>query len=493
MLLTIATLISAALLGALLYIILIPYTFQVRKIPGPKPESAWMGNFWTIRKEEPGDPQLKWANEHSDSGIVRYYFWFNRPSVMVIGPNEVKHVLVTKVSNYDSKPFGGTFFFDRFFKEGLLMLEGDLHRRHRKMIQPAFNYSSLKEMLPIFASKATAWVKLHQGKLQRDASKNVLEFDTEMSNLTLDVIGLAGFGVDFDAISDEQGFMAGLYKTLMGEMTLSFKLLIPFWYNIPLKHNRMIAEKAIQLEKVIYDLIKTKRQSKLENSSRHNQDLMDLLLDARDDETNTKMTDAQLNNHVMTFMVAGHETTSVALSWMFYSLAQRPEIAETLYEEIKNIDFTSITVDQLEQLSYLNNVVRETLRLYPPAALTSRLAKEDDEIDGYKIPKGTRIMVVPAVNHRLEKYWGPTANDFDPSRWDTQQVKELPQYAFLPFLLGPRQCIGMKFALLEMKILSAIILQAFTFKVPPGTQVRKKLFITMKPHPRLPLFIYPRK
>eukprot|EP00180_Rhodochaete_pulchella_P002188 Plantae.Rhodophyta-Rhodochaete_pulchella.ctg3289.p1 GENE.Plantae.Rhodophyta-Rhodochaete_pulchella.ctg3289~~Plantae.Rhodophyta-Rhodochaete_pulchella.ctg3289.p1 ORF type:complete len:206 (+),score=28.24 Plantae.Rhodophyta-Rhodochaete_pulchella.ctg3289:35-652(+) len=203
----------------------------------------------------------------------------------------------------------------------------------------------------------------------------------------------------------------------------------------------------------------------------------------------------------MTFLIAGHETTSNALSWAFYLLSQHPEVAVKAREEVDRLcpDLTRMTWESMSNFRYLWGICQETLRLYPPAAITFRVAAEDDvwEHDGktYEIPKGTLVFVAPFLVQRLEKSW-PNAEQFDPMRWLHEQpdgtfrkVNPKP-YTFIPFLHGKHMCIGSQFAQYEMLVAMVVLVKRLSWTLQPGAQVERKLKLTLRPHPSLPMQLH---
>ncbi|KAI9346859.1 cytochrome P450 [Obelidium mucronatum] len=203
------------------------------------------------------------------------------------------------------------------------------------------------------------------------------------------------------------------------------------------------------------------------------------------EEEKYRLTDEEVQAQVMTFLAAGHETTSVALTWL------RQELVENIpdrYSEPSTEYITSTT-------SYLDAVCKESMRLVPPAPITNRITVEEDILEGYRIPKGTVVIISPAVNHWLEEYWGPDSREFKPERWLTTEKEasstqdetdsSKPFGAYMPFLLGPRNCIGQRFAVLEMKAILAVLVRGFEFVKVEGQVVKKQLRLTWKPDPGL--------
>jgi len=411
-------------------VIIFPRISPLRKIPGPKRTSFFMGNYYEVQKAEPAECHIRWAREYGP--VVRYHFFFNSPTVLISGEQELKHVLVTNASNYH-KFIRTNYVFDRIFGEGLLLLEDDIHRAHRKMIQPSFNYSKVNEMIPIFEGKAKRLISIWEGIQERTKSLEI-EITRQMSNLTLDIIGLAAFGYDFHAIDDLEGKSNNFYRTIMTSFGLSIFNLIPWWRNIPTSANIELRKALRKLESVFENIL-VQKKSKLDKKQGENGpiDLLDLLLECRNDEKNTILTDHQLSAHALTFILAGHETTSVCMSWLFYALTKYPEIDKRIYEELSRVlgGKEHISFEDAEELHFLQNVIKETLRMYPPVTITPRVTLKDDIIGGYHIPAGTRIVISPAVQHKLEQYW-ENPEKFDPDRWNKEN--EHNQYGFIPFL-----------------------------------------------------------
>jgi cytochrome P450 len=319
-----------------------------------------------------------------------------------------------------------------------------------------------------------------------------LDISTEMSNLTLDIIGQSAFAYEMNAVDDSEGTMSNWCKTVMETFTLNFWILLPGYRKLPTPGNRKLKDSIYNVESVIMKTIREKHTKLASGEKSPMIDLLDLLLETKD-ENGVVFTDHQILNHAMTFMLAGHETTSAALSWLFYLLSQHPEVEAKLAEEVKVFkDRSDFSIEELEKLPYLENVIKETLRLYPPAPITIRVAIQDDNIGGYHIPAGSKVLISSGVIHRLEKYWGPTARQFDPDRWDTPHVKELPHHLYFPFLMGPRSCIGAKFARLEMKVIIVMLLNHFSLKLVPGSSFRPVLTLTQKPCPSLPMKVLSR-
>ncbi len=208
-------------------------------------------------------------------------------------------------------------------------------------------------------------------------------------------------------------------------------------------------------------------------------DVLSMLLQAQD-EGNT-MTDRQVHDQILTFIAAGHETAQNTLSWTFYLLSQHPAVYEKLLAQLRSVlNGRAPTIADLTQLPYLEWVINESWRVYPPAWIQGRRAIEDFELDGYRFPAGTVFFLSQWVLHNLPDIWGDP-EVFRPERWDPAETQKLPQGAYFPFGAGPRICIGMPFAQLETKVLLATIVQHYTPQLVRGFRVVLQPRITLRP------------
>jgi cytochrome P450 len=208
-----------------------------------------------------------------------------------------------------------------------------------------------------------------------------------------------------------------------------------------------------------------------------------MLLSARDEETGAGMTDRQLRDEVMTMLLAGHETTSLALSWTYYLLSRHPEAERAIAAEVHAaVGDRRPSFADLNSLTFTRQVIEESLRLYPPAWGFSREALADDEIGGYHVPKGSLAFIIPYVVHRRPNLW-PDPERFDPARFEPQHEAARPKFAYIPFGGGPRGCIGNQFAMVEAQLIVASVAQRFRLDVLANQGVRAEPLITLRPAP----------
>jgi len=298
--------------------------------------------------------------------------------------------------------------------------------------------------------------------LQEWTEGAIIDINQQMTNLTMSIIGKALFDADIFSETEELGAAMKIAMAYCSDVLLT---LFPIPFSWPLPRNRK-ARKAIQiLRHLISRFIYERRYSTFE----HN-DLLSILLQARDEENNS-MSDEQLMTECLTLFGAGHETTATALTWTWYLLCQHPEIYEKVQWEVDNVlQGRTPAYKDLVRLPYCLQVFKEAMRLYPPAYVTARRALQNVEIDGYFIPKGMIVLLAPYTLHRREEYF-PEPEKFDPERFKTEREKQLPRYAFLPFGAGQRICIGMHFALMEGHLLLATLAQRVSFSLVPGQNI----------------------
>ncbi|KAJ3203496.1 hypothetical protein HDU82_006541 [Entophlyctis luteolus] len=504
---------AAATAYAVYALIVYPvYLHPLAVVPGPRPPYipfTIFGNLFDpvrseIINEQATAPQLRMALAYP-GGVVRYYGLFNVPRVLVYSSAALRRIFGTHAHLYgksqtDLKPLTS------FLGEGLLTVEDQFHKRQRSIINPVFRVPHLNALIPVFITSANElrndWIA--RGNAQPNAGVLRIEVDTEMSKPTLDIIGRAGFGYDFQSVANGESPLFESYKSVLSHFNVREVLVakfLPFlnWI-IPSRMERRDEYRksvdAIRLQ--CREILAARKREIAENrESTVGTDLLSVILKANAlEEDSIRLNDDEVMAQVMTFLAAGHETTSVALTWTLDFLANNPETQDLLRNELRQemplVDSDPPVGYITSTKTYLDAVCKESLRLVPPAPLTSRVTVEDDVLCGYFIPKGTPIVISPGVNHRLPEYWGPDCLEFKPSRWmstdaeskenaDAATADSKPFGAYMPFLLGPRNCIGQRFAMLEMKSVLAVLVRNFEFvKVEQGV-VKKKLMLTWKP------------
>lgn len=417
-----------------------------------------------------------------NEGLIRYYWFFNRERILITSPKALGEVLVT--NNYAfQKPENVRSFLGRLLGYGVLLAEGDEHKRQRRNLLPAFAFRHIKDLYPVFWDKSREVVQAMAKEIGSDGQAEI-EVNEWASRATLDIIGVAGLGRDFNAIQDENNDLVQTYQFLFkpkppAKLMVFFGTVVPTWllYRLPLKRNQVVDEAARAIKKVCRDLIREKKEKMIANKERTDVDILSVAMESG------QFTEENLVDQLMTFLAAGHETTSTAVTWAIYFLCCNPEMQTRLRNEIRaTLPSTSaadaqITSLDIDRMPYLNAVCNEVLRYFGPVPLTVREAAFDTTIQGVPVRKGTRIALSPAAVNIDPKLWGPDAGVFNPDRWisadkhsDESNRKAASggadsNYAFMTFLHGPRSCIGASFAKAEFACLLAAWIGQFEFEL----------------------------
>jgi cytochrome P450 len=294
----------------------------------------------------------------------------------------------------------------------------------------------------------------------------------DMMRLTLRIVTKTLFDTD---VNDEEG---NIGKDLEAAMSFYAHPLAmwPKWRYVPTPTNLRFRRTLKRLDTVIFKMIQDRRATGTDGRT----DLLSRLLVAEDDQ-GQKMSDAELRDQLITLFLAGHETTALTLSYTFLLLAQNKDAEEALAAELDRVLAGRLpTVGDVPELTYTEWVIKESMRLYPPAWTLGREALEDCEIGGFHIPKGSQLVMSQWVVHRDPRFW-PEPERFDPSRWGEERTKNLPLCAYFPFGDGPRVCIGSNFAMMEAILILAAIAQRFRLDLVPGQTLRLVPSVTMRP------------
>jgi cytochrome P450 len=305
-----------------------------------------------------------------------------------------------------------------------------------------------------------------------------------MQALTLRIVSKCLFSID---LSSQLGPLSDAFDGVIGSSTSMAEDLLNIRIDNPITGygKRMAATR--QLDMLIYTLIAQRR-----DDDRDYNDVLSMLMSAQSgEEPDTKLTEKQIHDHILTFLAAGHETTAITLVWTFYLLSQNPQIRIKLQDEVRStLAGREPTLDDLAKLPYLDWVLNESMRLYPPAWLQMRFVAKESEIDGVMLPVGTLVILSQWVIHRLPDIW-PDAEVFKPERWDPANGQQVPPGAYFPFGGGPRTCIGMPLAQLEARLILASILQHYTPQPVPGYTPGFQPTITLRPKRHLQVTLMP--
>jgi cytochrome P450 len=349
------------------------------------------------------------------------------------------------------------------------------------MAQPAFHQRRVTAFGDLMTDATLAMLERWRPSV---AQRQPLDVATEFMHLTLEVATRALFSASVERDVDAIG---RAITTLLNEVT--FRFTFPFYppLKVPTPRNRRFLAAQATLDGVIYGIIAERRRQPGEHD-----DLLALLMEARDEKTGEGMSDRQLRDEVITLFVAGHETTANALSWSSYLLSTHVAVARKMRAEVDEVLQGRIpTAADVPNLPYTRMVIDETLRLYPPAWITNRRAIEDDTICGYRIPADAIVSISPYVTHRDPTLW-QNPEGFDPDRFAPERSSRRPHFAYFPFGGGPHQCIGKGFALLEATLVLALLTQRYELHLAPGRRVETVAMATLRPRYGMWMTAHPR-
>jgi cytochrome P450 len=380
-------------------------------------------------------------------------------------PADIEYVVVT--SNKSLVKDATLRDLRRVLGDGLLTSEGEFWRRQRRLAQPAFHRDRLRTYAAqMVASTDLALRGFRQGE-ERDVHRDLMR-------LTLDIVTRTLFGSD---IGDGATAMGDLMEATTERYESVLPLIFPAIDRLPIPRNLRLKNGLRRADAVIHRIIGERQRA---NGDSPRDDLLSMLLGARD-EDGSRMTDAQVRDEVITMVLAGHETTANAVSWAFFLLSQNPAIDDRLGAELASVLGGRLpTLDDLPRLPYVEQVVQETLRLYPPAWAFGREVIEPFELRGIRFPAGAQLFFSQWVVHRDPRRF-PDPEAFRPERWGNGFAKTLPRFAYFPFGGGPRACIGNAFALMEAAFILATMAQRFRFALAPGQRVKPQASITLRP------------
>jgi len=445
-------------------------------LPHPNTLNVFLGNMLQLRNER----IQFFLQQQKDLGNVYRIVIPTRKVMVVSDPEWIKYILVDNNKNY-----GKSFAYDSikiFLGNGLLTSEGEFWKRQRRLAQPAFHKEKLNLMFQNMVEQTQKCIE----KLDVYADTN-LSFDLskELYKLTLDIVNSTLFYNEVDNTTDT------IYK-LVSEGSeyitrrIDTPIQLPDW--IPTPH-KLREKKVLQtMDEVFFSVIDRRRKQDVQH-----EDLLSMLMDARDEETGETMSNQQLRDEILTIFVAGHETTQIALAWTFYLLSQNPDKLKILMNEIEQELKGEIpTPVSIRGLHYLKQVIDESMRCFPPAWIMGRKTIEPDVIDGYEIPAGTNVIMPIYVVHHDASIW-ENPDEFKPERFAIENLKEKHKYSFFPFGGGPRLCIGNNFAIQEMQVCLAMILQKFKVEVDDNFVPELDPLVTLRPKNTLYAKIYKRR
>ena len=417
------------------------------------------------------DNQIATYGAESYSTDIQEFRILWKRTMLVNEPSAIKHVLLDNAANYQKTEIGRRQL-EPALGRGLLTSEGETWRRHRRIMAPSFDHRSINGYAPVMTEIALALTETW-GALAEGAEIDVAP---AMMQATLAVISRTMFSRDSEDVVALVDRSMTRFQTETSPGLIDF-LELPRWLNSLTFRGRPEPAFA-ELDAVIERLLASRAPGP--GDGRGN-DLLARLVAARDEETGRGMTADEIRSQVITIFLAGHETTSQALSWTWYLLSQHPAAEARLERELAQaLEGRPPRHADLVNLPFTRSVVEEAMRLYPPAHTLSRTALKEDELLGRRVRGGTTVVISPWLLHRNPKLWDAPER-FAPERFAPEQAAQRHRFAYIPFGAGPRICIGAAFAMAEAMLILAAIAQRYRLRLKPGFAVEPQALITLRP------------
>ena len=447
-------------------------SFTLVDVPGAVPLLGHLGAF----RKHPLESLSSWWRQYGDA--LRFQLG-TRTLYLFSHPDLAEEILIKQsdrfVKVYDpQRPTGLALVLGN----GLVTSSGDVWKRHRRIIQPIFHRSRMAVMADRMAQvgeqRIAAWNN-HAG--------GTLDIAAEMMLLALEVISQTMFSTSMTQHIDRISHALRVSIKYAFD-SFSNPLMLPLW--IPTPRNREFHAVMEFMDGLMYGLMAERRRTDASHG-----DLLDLLLQARDEETGEGLSDQELRDEALTIFAAGHETTANALAWTWYLLSTHPEAKARFHEEVDQVLQGRLPrADDLQHLPYTKAIFEESLRLYPPAPAVQRKAAAHSTVGGIPLPEGAFVLVGTSNLHRHPDFW-PNPEQFLPERWLGEE-RPLSRYAYMPFGAGPRACVGIHFASVEGPLLLALIGRRYDLLLAQE-RVEPELMVTLRPKGGLRMMLQPRQ
>lgn len=483
-----------ALTFYIIVIIVAEYHNPLRCIPGPLMKDPIFGVFHAVvfHGVNPFTLAKQAVTRRLYGTLRKSHIFFGQIRIEVADSDFVNYILVQNFKNFIRGNFSGVELIHIVLgPTSLILTDGDLHKRHRKCVASAFKPSLLKTFVPIMAECVD---RLRVKWASKKSPTIVADIKGDLGDLTLDIIALVAFGYDFHAVENRTKFVTAVHQmfegkirsggSLPGYMTLCnflYKISYKPWLNLGIFkffHNLR------ELHNIVDKVVKERKTTR--NLSEKPRNVLDLVLSANE---SGNLSDSELQSFIMSIMAAGHETASTCLSWTLLLLSQHKNIQEKCRGEAKfqlrDLSPAEITSEVIESMKFVNCVIHESLRLYPPAAHLIRSNLSEEMLGKYRIPPGTDCLLMIGDLHRNPEYWGMDANDFRPDRFEN--FDSVPWHCYKPFGDGIHKCLGYQLAQIELPLILALLLSTFEFNLVDGDQFEDWPAVTLNIQPTLRL------
>jgi cytochrome P450 len=436
---------------------------------------------------------LEVLEELEPYGDVVRWSLAGRPFYLLRSPAHVEHVLISNQAAYGKS--SDYELLSVLLGKGLLTNEGESWTRQRRLIQPMF----AKRHLGQFAEHMTTAIGEFVDDWGRRREGERVDVATAMDGLTLDIVGRALFGAHLveHRVRMREAVLTGLRSEMVASR-LQLILALPrplvelgvwlfFRLPLPLPRLRRLRDALVTIDEVVNGVIALRRASPEGDPA----DLLGLLLSARH-EDGSPMSDRQVRDELVTFLMAGTETLALTLAWMWHMLAGSRHARERLFAEVDDVLGDRVpTVEDAERLTWTRAAFEEALRMHPPVWVFDRQARTDDEIDGHQIPAGATVLLPTYLIHRDPRLW-PNPNAFDPRRFLPERSSDRPRGAYFPFGAGRRVCMGGGFAILEATLITAMIAQRFRLEDVADAHIEPETTVVLRPRHGIPMTLHRR-
>lgn len=487
---------SAGLLSWITYRTFIyPFYFSpLRHVPTVPGCPLW-GHALARLTNEFRVPEREWHRKYGL--VVRYFLPFGIERLIIADEEAIKHVTTKKPYDFVKAPFVTNWIKGILGENGVLLVEGDVHVRQRKVLAPAFSTSAIRDLERLFFAKGLLLVSVLEKSLWSVPGGQCVEILTWVNRATLDVIGTVAFDYDVDSLRNpetplHQAYSAIFAFDLTAVVVMALRLYIDAVRYVPFKMNRAFDSSCQVVTDIASDVVNSKLDSGLASSAK--KDVISLVM--RHNKSlpeSERLSFEDIRDQVKTVLAAGHDTTATGVAWTIDLLSKHPDMQGRLREEILSTipsladgecDPEALSQENvLDRMPYLNNVCQESLRFIPPIPIVVRKSIADSTLGGYFVPGGTLLYITSHAINRLEHYWGKDADRFDPDRWDRLPKQWVPT-AYQTFLQGPRGCVGRRFAETEMKVFLCCLLARFRFERDeqwPDQENRKMWRLVLRP------------
>jgi cytochrome P450 len=396
---------------------------------------------------------------------------------LISHPDFIQQVLVTHAPQMEKASLDKRIF-RQSMGNSIFTLDGNPHKAERRLMQPLFHSKRVD-------AYAQTMIDYTDQMLNRWRDGQMIDAHHEMTDLTIRIVVKTLYSAEMD---EDNSAISKAMETLVRVGNNQFKqgFAVPPW--LPVGQTRRWRGAVGLIDAKLKPLIAARRAGQEDSG-----DLLSMLVLAKDEVDGSSLNDQQILDEMRTLFMAGHETTANTLVWALYLLSDHPEVERKLCTEIDNVlAGQHPTVADLKKLTYLDAVIKEAMRLYPPAwGLNARTNLEEIELGGYTIPKGSTLFICPYVTHH-DPRWFPDPEAFKPERWENDLEKRLPKYAYFPFGGGPHVCIGTAFALMEAKLILATIARRYHVRNASTAPLELEPLVTLRPKGKVPMLLQSR-